>query len=43
MARPPTPRWTASSRPEMRVLLVLYVLVIVAVLATYLTIGLIAR
>ena len=36
-------RWSASSRPEMRAAFVLYLLVIVAILATYLTIGLIAR
>jgi hypothetical protein len=36
-------RWIASSRPEMRVLPILYVLVIVAVLALYISIGLIAR
>jgi hypothetical protein len=36
-------RWTASWRPEMRLLFVLYVLVIVAVLVTYVSIGLIAR
>jgi hypothetical protein len=42
-ARPPTCRWTASWRPEMRVLPVLYVLVIVAVLAFYISVGLIAR
>ena len=36
-------RWTASWRPEMRVLPVLYVLVIVAVLVLYISIGLVAR